>query len=101
MSGAMICLYANFCCSVVMALCGSWLLTDRHLNRLLRVCHALIAAGALTNVLGIVADRLGYDDVSYGHIWPGELICNIGIAVLMSCWVWRSVQRHLQAGKNT
>jgi len=101
MSGAMICLYADFCCSVVLALCGSWLLTDRHLRRLLRVCHALITAGALTNVLGIVADRLGYENVSYGHIWPGELITNIGTAVLMSAWVWRSVQRRLQAGKST
>ncbi|HMH66883.1 MAG TPA: hypothetical protein VK519_03080 [Pinirhizobacter sp.] len=100
MSDGLFCLYADFCCSLVMALCGSWLLTDRHLCRLLRVCHALIAAGALTNMLGIVADRLGYEGVSYGHVWPGELITNIGTSVLMSSWVWRSVQRRLKAGKN-
>ena len=100
MSGAMICLYADLCCSVVMALCGGWLLTDRHLRRVLRVCHALITAGALTNVFGIVADRLGYEGISYGHVWPGELITNIGTAALMSAWVWRSVQRRLKAGEN-
>ena len=100
MNHDLISLYADFCSSVVMTLCGSWLLTDRHLRRLLRVCHALIAAGALTNVLGIVADFLGYKGVSYGHIWPGEAITNVGTAVLMSTWVWRSLQRRLQAGEN-
>ncbi|APG05962.1 hypothetical protein BJI69_20015 [Luteibacter rhizovicinus DSM 16549] len=90
-------LYADLSCSAVMMACGCWLLTDRHLGRVLRVCHAFIAAGALVNVLGIVADRVGFHDISYGHVWPGEVMTNIGTAVLMSKWVWRSMRRRQAA----
>jgi hypothetical protein len=86
-------LYADLSCSAVMMVCGCWLLTDRHLGRVLRVCHAFIAAGALVNVLGIVADRVGFHDISYGHVWPGELVVNVGVSVLMVSWVRRSRMR--------
>jgi hypothetical protein len=86
-------LYADFSCSLVMTVCGGWLLTDHHLSRLIRVCQALIAAGALVNVMGVVADRMGFEDISYGHVWPGEVITNFGTAVLMVSWVWRSARR--------
>jgi hypothetical protein len=86
-------MYGDLACSLVMMVCGCWLLTDQHLGRLLRVCHALIAAGALVNVLGIVADRVGFHDISYGYIWPGEVIANLGTAVLLAAWAWRSMRR--------
>jgi hypothetical protein len=86
-------LYGDLVCSAVMSICGCWLLTDQHLGRLLRVCHACIAAGALVNVFGIVADRVGFHDISYGHVWPGEVIANLGTAVLLVAWTWRSMRR--------
>ena|SRR6201991_1654153 len=91
-------LYGDLACSTVMMVCGCWLLTDRHLGRLLRLCHACIAAGALVNVLGIVADLVGFKDISYGHVWPGEVITNLGTATLMVNWVWCSLCRR-QEGK--
>ena len=90
-------LYADLSCSAVMMVCGCWLLTDHHMGRLLRLCHACIAAGALVNVLGIVADRIGFHEISYGHVWPGEVMTNLGTAMLMAKWVWRSMQRHREA----
>lgn len=91
-------LYADFSCSLVMMICGGWLLTDRHLTRLIRLCQACIAAGALANVMGIVADWIGFENISYGHVWPGEVIANLGTAVLMVSWVWRSARRRFGAG---
>ena len=93
MSEGHIYMYGDLACSLVMMVSGCWLLTDHRLSRLLRVCHAFIAAGALVNVLGIVADRVGYKDISYGHVWPGEVIANVGTAVLLGAWAWRSVGR--------
>lgn len=92
-------LYADLSCSLVLVVSGSWLLTDRHLCRLIRACHAFIACGALVNVLGIVADQLGYQDVSYGHVWPGEVIANVGTSVLLASWVWRSLRRKREEAK--
>ncbi len=85
-------MYANIICSLVMMICGSWLLTDRRLGRLLRACHACIVAGALVNLLGMFADRLGFHGVSYGHVWPGEVATNAGIAVIMATRVWQSLR---------
>jgi lipoprotein signal peptidase len=87
-------LYGDLACSVVMMVCGCWLLTDPHFRRLLRVCHACVAGGALVNVLGIVADQVGFEGISYGHVWPGEVVVNMGVSVLMVSWVQRSKQRH-------
>lgn len=86
-------LYGDLVGSAVMMVCGCWLLTDHGLSRLLRLCHACIAAGGLVNVLGIVADQVGFKDISYGHVWPGEVMTNLGMAVLMSVWVWCSLCR--------
>lgn len=93
MSESLFYMYGDLVCSLVMMASGCWLLTDRRLGRLFRVCHAFIAAGALVNVLGIVADRVGYKHISYGHVWPGEVIANLGTAVLLGAWAWRSVRR--------
>jgi lipoprotein signal peptidase len=84
-------LYGDLACSAIMLVAGCWLLTDRTLRRVNRVSHAFIAAGALANVLGIVADRVGFQDISYGKVWPGEVVVNIGLAVMMATWCWRSV----------
>jgi hypothetical protein len=85
-------LYSDLACSLVMMVCGCWLLTDNHFRRLLRVCHACIAAGALVNVMGIVADQIGFEGISYGHVWPGEVVVNLGTSVLMAAWVQRSLR---------
>jgi hypothetical protein len=90
-------LYADLSCSLVMVVCGCWLLTDRHIRRLLRLCHACIAAGGLVNVLGIVADQIGFEDISYGHVWPGEVMTNLGTALLMVNWVVVSLRRRHEA----
>jgi hypothetical protein len=86
-------LYGNLACNAVATLCALWLLTDRHLNRLLRTCLAFIAAGAVVNVVGMMGALLGFHRVDYGHVWPGEVVTNFGMAVLLGYWVWRSAHR--------
>lgn len=86
-------LLANLVCNSVMVVSASWLLTDHRLRRLMRACHAFIAAGAAVNVMGMVADLLGYRNISYGHIWPGEVVANFGTAVLLAAWLYRSAKR--------
>jgi hypothetical protein len=93
MSDILIYPITDFSCSLVMMLCGAYLLTDRSLGRLIRCCHAFIAAGALVNVFGLVADYFNYKNISYGHVWPGEVIANLGTAVLMAVWLYRSARR--------
>lgn len=96
-------LYGDLACSSVMLVAGCWLLTDRTLRRVNRVSHAFIAAGALANILGIIADRVGFEDISYGKVWPGEVVVNIGLAVMMATWFWRSVSgsRHRRRSEVT
>lgn len=89
-------LYGDLACSVVMMISACWLLTDQSLRRINRTCHAFIAAGALANIFGIVADRIGFQDISYGNVWPGEVVVNIGLAVMLGATFWRSVGRRLQ-----
>lgn len=93
MNNDLIYLYGDLICSLVMMVAGCWLLTDHTLRRLNRSCHAFIATGALANVLGILADRLGYQDINYGYVWPGEVVVNIGLAVMMASWMWRSLRK--------
>jgi lipoprotein signal peptidase len=89
-------LYTDLVCSVVIMISACWLLTDLSLRRINRTCHACIAAGALANIFGIVADRIGFQDISYGNVWPGEVVVNIGLAVMLGATFWRSVGRRLQ-----
>ena len=93
MSDGLFYLYSNLACNLVMLACSGWLLTDRHLSRLVRASHAFIAAGAVVTVTGMVADLSGHQDVHFGHIWPGEVTTNVGTAVLLVVLVWRSVER--------
>ena len=93
MSDALVYSVADLACSGVMLACGAYLLTDYHLSRLARVCHACITAGALVNVFGLVADYFNYKGIEYGHVWPGELMVNIGAATLMVVWVRTSGRR--------
>lgn len=88
---------ADLSCSVVMMTCGAYLLTDYHLSRLARLCHACITGGALVNVLGLLADFFNYKGVEYGHVWPGEVMVNIGAATLMVVWVRTSGRRRRAA----
>jgi hypothetical protein len=90
-------LYGDLACSLVMMVCACWLLTDPHFRRLLRVCHACVAAGALVNVLGILADQVGFEGISYGRVWPGELVVNVGVSVLMVSWMRHSQRRRREA----
>jgi hypothetical protein len=93
MSDGLIYSIGDLSCSFVMMVCGAYLLTDRHLGRVIRCCHAFIAAGALVNVFGLLADFFDYKGIEYGHVWPGEVIANIGTAVLMATWLFRSLRR--------
>lgn len=93
MKDGMFYLYANMACNLMMTACACWLLTDCHFHRLLRACYAFIAAGAVVNLLGMVADLLDYQGISYGHIWPGELVTNFGTGVMLAYGVWRSSRR--------
>ncbi|HEY4092708.1 MAG TPA: hypothetical protein VGN46_14440 [Luteibacter sp.] len=83
----------DFTFSTVMMVCACWLLTDTRLSRIVRSGHAFIAAGALVNVLGLLADYFNYKGVEYGHVWPGEVIANFGTAVLMVTWLYRSLKK--------
>jgi hypothetical protein len=84
---------ADFACSAVMLVCACWLLTDQSLRRLVRTGHALIAAGMLVNILGLLADYFHYKGIEYGHVWPGEVMGNFGTAVLMVTWLRRSLEK--------
>jgi hypothetical protein len=42
--------------------------------------------------MGIVADQIGFEGISYGHVWPGEVVVNLGTSVLMAAWVQRSLR---------
>lgn len=93
MHDGMFYLYGNLACNSVMTVSALWLLTDRNLSRMLRISNAFIAAGAVVNVSGMLADLMGYRNISYGHIWPGEMVGNFGTALLLGSWVWRSAKR--------
>jgi hypothetical protein len=84
---------ANFACSATVLVCAGWLLTDQTLRRVVRAGHAMIAAGMLVNILGLIADYLHYKGIEYGHVWPGEVIGNAGVAVLMLTWLLHARQK--------
>lgn len=88
-------LYGNFLCNTVITSCSLWLLTDRRFPRIVRACYGFIAAGAMVNVFGMICAILGLRHMDYGHVWPGELVGNFGVAMLQGYWVWRRARRRL------
>jgi hypothetical protein len=76
----------NLCCSLIMAVCGFWLLTERSMPQSVRLFSTLIATGGSVNVLGMSAALFHLSGFVYGEIWPGEVIVNIGAAALMLRW---------------
>ena len=89
----MILMTTNLACSLIMAVCGLWVLTGRHMPRTVRVCCALIASGGSVNALGMLAALFSVGKFVYGDIWPGEVIVNIGTAALMTHWIWQTRKR--------
>jgi hypothetical protein len=90
-------LYGNLLCNSTITLCSLWLLTDRHFHRLVRACYAFISAGAVVNVIGMVCAIIGLRHMDYGHVWPGEVVGNFGVAMLQGYWVWHSARRRFAA----
>ena len=86
----MILMTINLACSLIMAVCGLWVLTERDMPRTVRICCALIASGGSVNALGMLAALFGVGKFVYGDIWPGEVIVNIGAAALMTRWIWQT-----------
>lgn len=83
----------NLFCSVLMSICGFWLLTERSMSRAVRINCALVACGGSVNSMGMIAALGHYGGFVYGDIWPGEVIVNVGAAALMVRWTWLSRQR--------
>jgi hypothetical protein len=90
-------LYGNLVCNSAMTVCALWLLTDRQFKRVLRASHALIAAGAVVNVAGMAGALLGFRNMDYGHVWPGELVANFGTAGLLAYRIWQTTRRRAQS----
>jgi len=86
----MILMTINLACSLIMAICGLWVLTGRQMSRTVRVCCALIAAGGSVNAMGMLAALFSVGKFVYGDIWPGEVIVNIGVSALMTRWIWQT-----------
>ena len=80
----------NLCCSIGMAACGLWLTSSNSMPRLVRIYCALIACGGSVNSIGMLCALLNVHGFTYGDIWPGEAIVNVGAAALMIRWTWLS-----------
>ncbi|MDY1548634.1 hypothetical protein [Luteibacter sahnii] len=83
----------NLVCNLLMALCGMWLLTERSMSRVVRIYCALIACGGAVNAAGMLAALTDFRDFSYGYVWPGEVVVNIGATAMMLRWTWRARRR--------
>lgn len=88
----MILMMTNLVCSLVMTICGLWVLTGRQKSREIRLCCALIASGGSVNAMGMLAASFHVGQFVYGDIWPGEVIVNVGAAALMTRWIWQMRQ---------
>jgi hypothetical protein len=89
----MILMIVNLWCSLVMAICGLWILTERSMPRLVRSCSGLIATGGSVNIIGMLSALAHVGGYAPETIWPGEVIVNVGAAALMMRWTWRLRQR--------
>lgn len=89
----MILMIVNLWCSLVMAICGLWILTDPSMSRLVRICSGLIATGGGSNLIGMISALAHAGGYAPETIWPGEVIVNVGSAALMMRWTWRLRQR--------
>jgi hypothetical protein len=90
----MILMIVNLWCSVMMGICGLWILTERSMPRLVRISSALIATGGSVNVIGMLSALAHLGGYVPESIWPGEVIVNVGAAALMMRWTWR-LRRHV------
>jgi hypothetical protein len=89
-------LIINLWCSLMMGICGLWILTERSMPRLVRICSALIATGGTVNVISMVLFLIGIGGYAAESIRPGEVFVNIGATVLMARWTWR-LRQHAMA----
>jgi hypothetical protein len=71
------------------ALMAGWLLTDRALSRVGRVCCGLIAVGECVNTIGLYGMVASLDGFFYGDVWPSEVLVDIGVAALLARWALR------------
>jgi hypothetical protein len=85
----MILIIINLWCSLMMGACGLWILTERSMPRLVRICCALVAAGGTVNVIAMLLSVTGSGGYGAETIRPGEVFVNIGATVLMMRWTWR------------
>ncbi|UPG85326.1 hypothetical protein L2Y94_18785 [Luteibacter aegosomatis] len=83
----------NLVCNFSMCLCGMWLLTEPSMSRVVRIYCALIACGGAVNTAGMLAALTDFRGFSYGDVWPGEAIVNVGAAAMMLRWTWRARRR--------
>ncbi|UNK42846.1 hypothetical protein MNO14_01685 [Luteimonas sp. S4-F44] len=61
-----------------------WMMTATGQPRGIKLCGTLVAAGAIVDVVGLVAAMAtGH---GYAAIWPGELVLNGGMALLLLEW---------------
>jgi hypothetical protein len=90
----MILMIVNLWCSLIMAICGLWILTERSMPRLVRTCSGLIATGGTVNIIGMLSALAHVGGYAPENIWPGEVIVNVGSSALMMRWTWR-LRRHV------
>jgi hypothetical protein len=87
MSGGL--LFVDLAACALATLAAAWLVTDRHLSRMARVCCAGIVAGACVNTIGIYGMLAAVDGFFYGDVWPSEVLVDIGVAFLLLRWAIR------------
>ncbi|MEN4903980.1 hypothetical protein [Luteimonas sp. TWI1416] len=68
----------------LLAAAALWMMTATVYGRGIKLCCALVAAGAIVDVVGLVEAMLTAS--GYAAIWPGELVLNAGMALLMIEW---------------
>jgi len=73
--------------SMVLAGFALWDAVDTHQGRGQRFMAGLIAAGALSNVVGLTGALFGVSGASYENVWPGECVVSVGVILLF--WVRR------------
>ncbi|WP_058834460.1 hypothetical protein [Luteimonas abyssi] len=62
-----------------------WMMTATGNTRRIKLCCAVLAAGAIVDVFGLARAML--DGSAYATIWPGELVLNAGVTLLMCEWI--------------
>ncbi|ASR43368.1 hypothetical protein BEN78_08260 [Xanthomonas citri pv. mangiferaeindicae] len=70
--------------TLLLVVAALWMMTATGQPRGIKLCGTLVAAGAIVDVVGLVAAM----DTGHGYaaIWPGELVLNGGMALLLLEW---------------